>query len=71
MNIKELLCDEGGKEGSFEKVKKDRENRYYISGRVVGLAGIWVDKSLDGSSGFGCWMKEHPKDVPRHYFELK
>lgn len=71
LRIKELLCDERGKEGSFEKVKGDRENRCYISeGRVVRLAGIWVYKSLDGSSGFGCWMKEHPKNVPRHNFEL-
>lgn len=72
MRVRELLCDEVGKEGIFEKVKWDRENRCYISeGRIVGLTGIWENKSLDGSSGFGCWMKGHPKDVPRHYFELK
>ena len=35
------------------------------------LAVMWESKSFDDNSRFGCWMKEHPKDVLRLNFEHK
>lgn len=76
LKVRELSSIAVRKEGSLDKVKWGREMTFVVNvllgqkklhfSRKGSCVGCNVrKKGFGGSRRFGCWMSEHPKDVPR------